>query len=227
MAKKLLKKRRLKLTRLILLLIIIALIFITISSYLDTNIKNILVYNNTYLDEQTILELAGVDDYPSFYWTSSSSIKRRLLASPYIKDVKINKKFYHVLEIDITEYKILFQKESDGKIVLENKKELLADDMILEVPRLMNYIPDNKYNQFIKGMIEMTDDIRSKVSEIQYSPNEFDKDRFLLYMSDGNSVYLTLTKFDMINRYSEVLPQLEGRKGILYLDSGNHFEIRE
>ena len=227
MSKKIIKKRRLKLTRLILLLIIIALIYITISSYLDTNIKNILVYNNNYLKEQTILELAGVDDYPSFYWTSSNSIKRRLLASPYIKNVEINKKFYHVLEINITEYKILFQKESDGKIVLENKKELLADDMVLEVPRLMNYVPDNKYEQFIKGMIKMNDDIRTKISEIQYSPNEFDKDRFLLYMSDGNSVYLTLTKFDMINRYNEVLPQLEGRKGILYFDSGNHFEIRE
>ena len=46
-------------------------------------------------------------------------------------------------------------------------------------------------------------------------------------MDDGNSVYLTLTKFEQINYYDEVLPQLEGKKGILYLDSGNHFEIME
>ena len=46
-------------------------------------------------------------------------------------------------------------------------------------------------------------------------------------MDDGNSVYLTLTKFRMINYYNDVLPQLDGKKGILYLDSGNHFQIME
>ena len=40
-------------------------------------------------------------------------------------------------------------------------------------------------------------------------------------------VYLTLTKFEMINYYNEVLGQLEDHKGILYFDSGNHFEIKE
>ena len=60
-----------------------------------------------------------------------------------------------------------------------------------------------------------------------YVPNEYDKDRFLLYLDDGNMVYLTLTKFKMLNYYEEVLPQLEGKKGILYLDSGNHFKIME
>ena len=46
-------------------------------------------------------------------------------------------------------------------------------------------------------------------------------------MDDDNTVYLTLTKFKMINYYNKVLTQLDGRKGILYLDSGNHFQIRE
>ena len=40
-------------------------------------------------------------------------------------------------------------------------------------------------------------------------------------------VYLTLTKFDMINYYDDVLAQLENKKGILYLDNGNHFQIKE
>ena len=76
-------------------------------------------------------------------------------------------------------------------------------------------------------MSQVKDDALSKISDIEYQPNEFDKDRFLLYMDDGNMVYLTLTKFKMINRYNEVLSQLEGHKGILYLDSGNHFKIKE
>ena len=69
--------------------------------------------------------------------------------------------------------------------------------------------------------------ILSKISDIEYVPNEIDKERFLLYMDDGNVVYLTLTKFDMINNYDEVLGQVENHKGILYLDNGNYFQIKE
>ena len=70
-------------------------------------------------------------------------------------------------------------------------------------------------------------DTLSRISDISYDPNDIDKERFLLYMDDGNMVYLTLTKFKMINYYNTVLQQLEDRKGILYLDNGNHFQIKE
>ena len=91
----------------------------------------------------------------------------------------------------------------------------------------MNYVPDKKYKSFIKGMKSVDTDILGKISDIEYIPNDYDKDRFLLYMDDGNMVYLTLTKFKMINYYNNVLEQLEGKHGILYLDSGNHFQIKE
>ena len=69
--------------------------------------------------------------------------------------------------------------------------------------------------------------VLSKISDIEYKPNDYDKDRFLLYMDDGNMVYLTLTKFKTINHYIDVLAQLENHKGVLYLDNGNHFKIME
>ena len=76
-------------------------------------------------------------------------------------------------------------------------------------------------------MAKVKDNTISKISDIEYKPNDYDKDRFLLYMDDGNMVYLTLTKFKMINHYNEVLKQLDNHKGILYLDNGNHFQIME
>ena len=85
----------------------------------------------------------------------------------------------------------------------------------------------NKYDTFISKMALIDKGILGKIADIEYTPNDYDKDRFLLYMDDGNMVYLTLTKFKQINYYNEVLEQLEGRKGILYLDSGNHFQIKE
>ena len=98
---------------------------------------------------------------------------------------------------------------------------------LFRIPRVINYVPNDKVNSFIKDMGKVKRDILGKISDIEYVPNEYDKDRFLLYMDDGNMVYLTLTKFEMINYYNEVLGQLEDHKGILYFDSGNHFEIKE
>lgn len=153
-------------------------------------------------------------------------MKKNIKKSPYVKSVTIKKKILGIVEIQIEEYNILFRKEENNKIVLEDKEELI-DNEKYQVPILLNYIPDTKYDSFIKGMNQVTPSIKNQISEIRYYPNTQDEDRFLLYMNDGNYVYLTLTKFKQINYYEDVLEKLDGKKGILYLDSGNHFKIME
>ena len=126
------------------------------------------------------------------------------------------------------ENKALFINNSNQTVVFADKVEIPVSNEadIFRVPRLINYVPDKKYKDFITDMANIKKDILGKISDIEYKPNDYDKDRFLLYMDDGNMVYLTLTKFDMINYYNDVLSQLEDKKGILYLDSGNHFQIK-
>ena len=69
------------------------------------------------------------------------------------------------------------------------------------------------------------ENIRLMISEIEYYPNDIDKERFILTMNDGNYVYITLYKTYLVNDYIKILSTLENKKGILYLDSGNYFEI--
>ncbi len=226
MARKMVKKRKLKIFPFLLILIVLGGIFFAIFLSLNTKIKNLIVTGNNYLSDEEVLQLADVSDYPSFYLTFSNSLSKRLLKSAWVKKVKIKRSFYHVLTIDIEENRPLFIKNENKKIVLENKKEITSNREV-RIPVLMNYVPNTKYNTFIKKMKRIKQDVLGKVSEMEYQPNTHDKDRFLLYMDDGNMVYLTLTKFEMLNYYNEVLTQLEGRKGILYLDSGNHFKIME
>ena len=229
MAKKLVKKKKLRVFRLFLGLLILAFFALLIYLLLHTKIKNIIIKNTNYLNDDYIIELADIKDYPSFFLTRSSLIEEKLEKSSYIKKATIKKKFYNVLEIDIEENTPLFSYEVNHTIVFENKKSIKEDEEVtlFRIPRLMNYVPDTKYDMLIKGLKKIDKDILGKVSEITYTPNEFDKDRFLLYMDDDNSVYLTLTKFRMLNYYNKVLTQLDGRKGVLYLDSGNHFQIKE
>ncbi len=229
MAKRLVKKRKIRLFRFFLVMIILGLFVLLVYYFFNDNIKNIIIKNTSYLNDDYIIELANLQNYPSFWFTSSTKIKKRLKKSIYIEDVKIKKKFYNVLVLEIKENTPLFVYEGDQTIVFENKEKLKVEDEIdlFRVPRLMNYVPDTKYQEFIKGLQKIDREILGKVSEITYKPNDYDKDRFLLYMDDGNSVYLTLTKFKMLNYYNKVLTQLDDKKGILYLDSGNHFQIKE
>ena len=197
--------------------------------FLNLPIKNLIVKNTVYLNDDYVLELAGVKDYPSFWLLSTNEIEKKLETSPYILEADVERNFFHVLVISVTENKPLFINNTNHTVVFADKEEVKIDEEIdlFRVPRLINYVPDNKYKTFVKGMANIKKDILGKISDIEYQPNDYDKDRFLLYMDDGNMVYLTLTKFDMINYYNDVLSQLENKKGILYLDNGNHFQIME
>ena len=222
------KKKRLKLIPFLLFVLVIAATFFLVDVLLDTRVENIIIKGNKIVTDQQIIDEAGLSNYPSFYKTTSYNIKKALEKNSFIKEVKVKRSFYHVITIEVSEYKVLLKKETTGKLVLENMNEVTTDQEIpYTVPRLVNDVPKNKYSKLLKNLLKVKRSVRSNISEFYYDPNEFDKDRFLLYMDDGNSVYLTLTKFRMINYYNDVLPQLDGKKGILYLDSGNHFQIME
>ena len=226
MAKKIVKRKKLRVFRLLLLLFVIAIISFFVYLYVTTNTQNIIIKGNNYISDEEVLQETDLKNYPSFILTMPSKIQKKLAKNEYIKSVKVRRKFYYTFEITIKEYDVLFKNDTLNKYVLDNKKEIMSD-LEFRVPRLVNYTPDKKYSSLIENMKSVDKSILGKISEISYQPNEFDKDRFLLLMDDGNSVYLTLTKFEMINYYNEVLGQLEGRRGILYLDSGNHFKIME
>lgn len=226
MAKKIVKRKKLRVFRLLLLLFVIAIISFFVYLYVTTNTQNIIIKENNYISDEEVLQETDLKNYPSFILTMPSKIQKKLAKNQYIKSVKVRRKFYHTFEITIKEYDVLFKNDTLNKYVLDNKQEITSD-LEFRVPRLVNYTPDKKYSSLIENMKSVDKSILGKISEISYQPNEFDKDRFLLLMDDGNSVYLTLTKFEMINYYNEVLGQLEGRRGILYLDSGNHFKIME
>ena len=227
--KKLVKKKKLKLLPCFIVLLLFGGLSFLVYFFLNLPIKNLIVKNTVYLNDDYVLELAGVKDYPSFWLLSTNEIEKKLETSPYILEADVERNFFHVLVISVTENKPLFINNTNHTVVFADKEEVKIDEEIdlFRVPILINYVPDNKYKTFVKGMANIKKDILGKISDIEYQPNDYDKDRFLLYMDDGNMVYLTLTKFDMINYYNDVLSQLENKKGILYLDNGNHFQIME
>ena len=193
---------------------------------LDIKTKNIIVLNNNYYSDEKIIETAGIEKYPKFILLNTNKIKKKLLELDLIENATIKKKWNFVLELTIKEKKILYLVRSENKYRLSDNKLYDLDD-VLSVPTLINYIPESNEKKFVNAFKNIDNNIISMISEIEYSKTSYDSDRFLLYMNDGNMVYVTTTKLKSLNKYVDIVSKLENKKGILYLDSGNYFEIKE
>ena len=187
-------------------------------------IKNIYVKGITYLKEKDIITINNLYNYPKIKDFNKEDFIKKVKENPLVNDVKISINPFGKVVITIDENIPLCRK--DNKVILSNGK-IEEVNITEEIPNLINEIDSEVYDKFIKKMILVNKSILSKISEIEYIPSTIDKEKFLFLMNDGNSVYITLSKIDLVNTYNEIYPTLEGKKGILHLDSGNHFEIKE
>lgn len=224
MAKK--KKRRLKIKNILICLLLFILIGYIFYYILMLPINNIYVSGNDIVTESEILSLANLDSYPSFLLTRNGEVKRNILENEYIEEVKIKRELGNKLYIEVVEY-IPLCILSNGEVLLPNGESYENNYSITDIPYLVSELNDEKvFNDFIKRFAKIDKDILRQISQIEYLPVEVDKERFLLYMDDGNEVYVTLTKLDKLNKYNEIVEKMDGSQGIIYLDSGDYVEIR-
>ena len=218
------KKTKIKLRGFIIVLIMILLGVLVFFGYRSLKVKNIYVTGNNLIKEYKIIELASLKEYPYLYQVSTSNIEKDIETNPLVKSVKVKKTLLGKITIELEENRVLYQ-DKDGKYVLSDNSKIDLEEPILGMPTLIND-PSDQEEKLVDKMKVIDKDILVRISEIEYKPNDLDKERFMFYMSDGNYVYVTLNKMNLINSYNEIYPTLEGKKGILYLDSGNHFEIK-
>lgn len=214
-------KRKFKFVKFLVVILILYIILFLGYKLFTAKIKNIFILNNNYLTDQEVIDESGLRNYPSFLLTTKYKIKKNLQKNSLIKEAKIKKKLWGIIYIEISEYEPLFIYQD--KVILDNGTKIDNNDYIL--PILINDVNEEILTKFINKYKDIDKEIKMQISEIEYLPNDIDKERFLFTMNDGNYVYITIYKTLAINEYNKILPNLEGKKGILYLDSGNYFEI--
>ena len=219
-------KRKFNFRKFLFFIIFLFLLYMGISYLISVKTKNIVILNNSYYSDDDIIYTAGIEDYPKFILLNKNKIKDKLLKLDLIEDVTINKRFGFILEITVKEKKILYYIRSTNLYKASDNKSYELNNMI-GIPTLINYIPENIEKNFVNKLSNVDSEILSMISEIEYSKTTYDDKRFLLYMNDGNMVYITVSKAELLNKYVEIIKKVDNKKGILYLDSGNYFEIKE
>ena len=221
------KKRKVNFKKILLFILVIYIIFFLVYEIINLKIKNIYIIGNNILSDYEIMKIANIDDYPPFIKTFDGKIRKKRLANDYIENVKIERKFFNKLYITIEENNIIAILKSNNKIINDEGHYLDNIYEITDVPVLISNLDEDIFKKFYVAFDKVNKDVSLKISEIEYKPTNLDNLRFLLYMNDGNYVYITLDKIEKLNKYNEIYAELDGKKGILNLDSGNSFEIKE
>lgn len=222
MKKRVKKRRRLKIGRILLAFFLLFLTIFVIYSILNLKITNIFISGNYYLSDQQIIDAASIGDYPSVI-KGVKQIKN-LKDNIYIKDVRVKVRKNTQVYIEVTENRPLFYSIDMEKTVLLDGRTTSEK---YPTPTLLNYVIDSVYPNFVKEIGKLDIDILNRISEIKYEPNDVDDNRFLLLMTDGNYVYINNSTFYKLSKYMEIIRNFPNKKGILYLDYGNNFEIIE
>lgn len=209
-------KRKISFLKVFVVFLLGYLLFTGIYNFVTLRTKNIYVIGNNYLSDKYIIEKASLSNYPPFFLTFSSGIKKKLLNDNLIYDVKVKKGLFSIY-LYIDENTPLFYDSSSNETILFDGTKVSYK---YDCPILNSYVPDTIYDTFIAQMKKVN--VLDRISEIDYVPN-VDNKRFCLTMNDGNYVYLTLDEFLKINDYVDALKILNGKKGTVYWDSGNFF----
>ncbi len=226
MAKRKKKRRVIKFKNVFIFLGILFGLVICFYFILTMPVKNIYISGNKLVSDNEVRVLSGLEEYPSFLLTKKSDIKKRLLSNPYIHLVGVSKKFGNIIHLSIKEYQVIALSK-DNKLILSNGMKIDNTYDLSDIPVLLNDVVDEGvYHQFALKFEQVDKGILRQISEIEYSPVDVDGERFLLYMNDGNLVYITLTKINKLNRYNSIKDKLGGKIGTIYLDAGDYMEVR-
>lgn len=217
-------KRRLNIKGFILLLLILYIIIMLFYTFLSRPIKNIYIQNTNLLTDNEIIEIAGIKDYPALFSIRKKNLEEKILSLELVNQVEVKKKWNGTLIIDIDEAIPMFYNRNTEKVVLSNGKEVDNNKNYLGIPTLINYVPNDLLNDFIKSFSKVDLDIIKMINEIEYDPDvsgdvTIDNERFLLRMNDTNHVYVNVINMKKLNNYKDIYAYLGDQRGTILLDS--------
>lgn len=219
------KKRKLNFRKVLIFFFFLCVLVCSIYYVGHVKIENIIIEGSEYYSDDYILEKTELNNYPYLLRINPFKIKSILKEEDLIKDVKVKYVDFKTIKLIISDKKVLYQRKNDGLYVLDTGEEVSSS--IENIPLLVNYFPNTLNEDALKAFSKLDKEIIGKISMIEYSQTEVDDERFLLYMYDGNLVYINLLRMDLLNKYSEIINQVGTKKGVLNLDSGNYFEVKE
>ncbi|ASN05849.1 cell division protein FtsQ/DivIB [Virgibacillus necropolis] len=234
---KLKQARKKKANRRLIFYLSIFFLLISIIVYLQSplsHVHTIEVTGNKALSDKEVVEKSNLTTDTNIWMINQSEIQNAFDGNPIIDSVEVNRKLPWTVEIAIQEFKRVgyIKKESffypilgNGKVLSKLKRETISGD----APLLINFDDESTLNQMTTELMKLPQNIRSMISEIHWKPQDDNKNKIVLYMSDGYMVDGTIRNFaEKMKVYPSIVAQLNPKsKGIIHIGVGVYFESFE
>ncbi len=215
--KKVKKKVKLKFIPLLLMFLILVMLFFLFKHISKIKPSLILIRGNELLSDREIINEGNLREFKYFSFNNTS--KEKLEKKKIIKKVDIKRKFLFTIEVTIEEKKVILYEKTSSLYILEDNEKVKINKNI-EVPVLNNKIINTVEKSFINKFSLLNKSVKYRISEIFYQPTEYDSALFLMYMKDGNHVYVNVSNLEKLNHYDKTVESIGyDKKGIFRFDA--------
>ena len=215
--KKVKKKVKLKFIPLLLMFLILVMLFFLFKHISKIKPSLILIRGNELLSDREIINEGNLREFTYFSFNNTS--KEKLEKNKIIKKVDIKRKFLFTIEVTIEEKKVILYEKTSSLYILEDNEKVKINKNI-EVPVLNNKIINTVEKSFINKFSLLNKSVKYRISEIFYQPTEYDSALFLMYMKDGNHVYVNVSNLEKLNHYDKTVESIGyDKKGIFRFDA--------
>ena len=222
--KKVKKKVKLKFIPLLLMFLILVMLFFLFKHISKIKPSLILIRGNELLSDREIINEGNLREFKYFSFNNTSKEKLEKnkiigrLETEYNK-VDIKRKFLFTIEVTIEEKKVILYEKTSSLYILEDNEKVKINKNI-EVPVLNNKIINTVEKSFINKFSLLNKSVKYRISEIFYQPTEYDSALFLMYMKDGNHVYVNVSNLEKLNHYDKTVESIGyDKKGIFRFDA--------
>ncbi len=199
--------RRLTAVALLIILLIGGFIYFLLSPVF--NIKNIDVINNNNISSQVIVNMSGINVNQNMFKISKREAKKAILTNPYIEDVKIKRKLFNTIQIEVKERTATLMLEYGNSFVYINNQGYILEISTekLQVPMLTGYV--TPLDQIKPGNRLNKEDLERLTTVLN-----------IMEVANSNDIGPLITKIDVKSKKDYILT-LEAEDKIIYLGEGS------
>ena len=210
---------------------------ISIIVYLQSplsHIKTIHVHGNVHVSDKEIVSQSELTTDTNIWMINLSAIEQAISHNPIIESVEISRKLPWTVDIRITEYKIVGYKKKETTYfpVLGNGvtlNDLGQASYNGKSPLILEFTDEDYLHKLAEELNKLPRSISDLISEVHWQPTDDNKNKILLYMTDGYMVDGTIRDFaKSMEVYPSIVSQLDPEaEGVIHLGVGVYFESFE
>jgi cell division protein FtsQ len=196
-----------------------------------SHVKKITVSGNYFVTDNEILEKSNISTKTKYLNVSEDEIMDRLEDISEVSSVSIQKKFFNQVVIKVSEFQRVgyFRKENLYYPMLQNGKmlePLKKNERPVNAPVIVSWKDPEQLEMMAQELQKLPEGIIHRISEITHTPSSNSSNQLTLFMTDGNKVVTSISKFsERLTAYPSLVSELKPEeKGTFYLGISTRFE---